>query len=358
MLASACHGPRLPRYPPYGHETFTLDGGAITVELTFPLWVKGPKPAVIGNFGARQTLVDAGAVVVGVDYTPPKEPEPATDVGEGAAGSWILRADSPAVIGRGYLQSIAAHAEALVRVVDLVSTHPAVDPERIAVVATSTHGFAALQAAARDHRIDAVVILLACGDYHAFLRESWLGMNGKPLELDPDYERWIDEQEIVRHPERLLPVKVLLVGRTGDQTIPISCVDATARALAPVYERAGFPERFEYIRRDVEGHGVSDTERIDAMMWLYRWVLEKPDPVWDEPDPGGATSRSSVSCRAGRRARCFAGNADGVHVEADGPPVLAIWTVCRRTDLPSWPVSTSNVYGRGSCHAPHRGRRS
>jgi dienelactone hydrolase len=283
VVASACHGPQVSRYLPYTSETFTLDGGAIKVELTWAVAVKGPKPAVIGNFGTRRTLADAGAVVVSIDYKPPKDEPPAPEPGEGAAGSWMLRADSPAVIGRGYLKSVDAHAEALVRVVDLVSTHPQVDPERIAVVGSSTQGFAALQAASRDHRIDTAVILLGCGDYHAFLHESWLGMNGKPLALDPGYERWIDERDIVRHPERMLPVKVLLVSRTGDQTIPVSCVDATARALAPVYARAGFPERFEYIRRDVAGHGVEQAERIDALMWLYRWVLEKPDPVWDVP---------------------------------------------------------------------------
>jgi len=286
---SACHGPQVPRYLPYRHETYTLAGGTITVDITVPRAVKGRKPAVIGNFGARQTLLDAGAVLVSFEYEPKTDPAAASAAPEGAAGSWVLRAESPAVIGRGYLQTIAARAEALVRVVDLVATRPEVDPTRIAVVGASTNGFAALQAAARDHRIAAVVLLLTCGDYHAFLRESWLGMKGKPLALDPGYERWIEEQEIVRHPERLLPVKVLLVSRTGDQTIPVSCADATARALAPVYARAGFPERFEYIRRDVEGHGVEQAERIDALMWLNRWVLERPDPVWNEPGPPAAT---------------------------------------------------------------------
>jgi len=282
---SACHGPEVPRYLPYRTETYTLAGGTITVETVTANFIRGPKPAVIGSFGARRTLADAGAVVVSFEYDPKTHPDALAAASEasGAAGAWMLRSESPAVIGRNYLHSIAARAEALVRVVDLIASRPDVDPTRIAVVGSSTHGFAALQAAVRDHRIGVVVVLLACGDYHAFLRESWLGMKGKPLALDPDYERWIETVELVRHPERLLPTKVLLVGRTGDETIPISCVDATAEALTPVYAGAGYPERFKYIRRDVEGHGVQEAERIDALAFLYRWILVKPDPVWDVP---------------------------------------------------------------------------
>lgn len=289
---SACHGPAVPGYLPYRTETFTMAGGAgstVTVDLLTANWIKGRKPAVIGNFGARRTLVDAGAVVVTFELT--ANPGVAPPAPEGEAGAWVLRAESPAVIGRGYLQSIVARAEALVRVVDLVASRPDVDPTRIAVVGASTHGFAALQAAVRDHRIGAVAVLLACGDYHDFLRESWLGMKGKPLALDPDYERWLETLELIRHPERLLPTKVLIVGRTGDETIPISCVDATAEALTPVYARAGFPERFKYVRRDVEGHGVQEDERIDALAFLYRWILVRPNAVWDVPGPTGRSVR-------------------------------------------------------------------
>ena len=99
-----------------------------------------------------------------------------------------------------------------------------------------------------------------------------MGMSGKPLELDPSYARWIAQHELVRHPQRIVHAAVLMVNRIEDPLIPISCADATAKALARAYERAGVPERFRYVRVAEPGHGVGVQEANEAMVWLQDWL--------------------------------------------------------------------------------------
>ena len=255
-----------------------LADGAVSVRADIPLAPAGPKPAVIALVGDTHQLVGAGFVSVtySINGNVLKRPEPPAAPAELTVGKWVLASRSASRLGETYLREIAATANDYVpMILDWVQSLPEVDPHRIGMVGSSTNGFITLEATARDRRIRVAVAIAACGDYHEFLRRSSMGMNGKPLELDPPYARWIAQHELVRHPQRVVHAAVLMVNRIDDPLIPISCADATAKALARAYERAGAPERFRYVRVAEPGHGVGAQEGNEAMVWLQDW-LQRP----------------------------------------------------------------------------------
>ena len=253
-----------------------LAGGAVAVRADIPLVPSGPKPAVIALLGDTHQLVGAGFVTVtySVNRNLLKHPQPPAPPAEETVGKWVLASRSASRLGETYLHEIAATADEYVpMILDWMQTLPEVDPHRIGMVGSSTNGFITLQATARDRRIRAAVAIAACGDYRDFLRRSSMGMDGKPLELDPSYARWIARQELVRHPQGVVHAAVLMVNRIDDPLIPVSCADATAEVLARAYEHAGTPERFRYVRVAEPGHGVGVQEGNEAMVWLQDWLL-------------------------------------------------------------------------------------
>lgn len=253
----------------------TLAGGAVAVHAEIPLPAAGRRPAVIALLGNRRALRAAGFVVVTYsvrwERVPGRLPTPAP--GQPTVGTWVLASPSAARLGEGYLRDIAVTAERFVpAVLDWLVGLPEVDGERLAMVGGSTNGFVALQAAAVDPRLRAVVAISACGDYPAFLQGSGMGLGGAPLELAPDYTAWIAEQQVISHPDRLLHAAVLMINRAADPLIPVACADETARVLAAAYAAAGQAERFRYDRLDAQGHGVDAAENAAAMEWLTRWL--------------------------------------------------------------------------------------
>ena len=159
------------------------------------------------------------------------------------------------------------------RVIDYLATVPDVDPRRIAIAGSSTSGFVALEAAAREPRLAAAVVIAACGDYRDFLHHSSLAMNGEPLDLDPAYARELLGRQAISHPARLTHAAVLMVNGVADLAVPITCARATARVLDEAYPRAGVPERFRFVA--VEGAGHSDLAgraRSELLAWLGRWI--------------------------------------------------------------------------------------
>src|SRR4029077_19023225 len=99
--------------------------------------------------------------------------------------------------------------------------------------------FQTLQAASLNRGLRVAVAIAACGDYHTFLRDSSLAMEGKPLTLAPDYDRWLRRIEPARHPERLVHAALLMVNGSTDLPIPLACAERTAWALRPAYAAAG-----------------------------------------------------------------------------------------------------------------------
>jgi hypothetical protein len=253
-----------------------LEGGAVSVHAEIPLEPAGPKPTVIALLGDSRALLAAGFVVVTyqIQWAALKGEKPPPPPPEGTGvGKWVLAAPSAATIGEGYLRQIAATArEHVPRILDYLATIPEVDAERIGMAGGSTNGFVTLEAAAADRRIRAAVAIAACGDYRTFLRYSSMGMEGKPLALDPGYAAWIRNQEPIAHPDRIVHTALLMRNRVGDPLIPIACADRTARVLEAAYARAGARERLRYDRLDAEGHGLDPDDGRAAVAWFARWL--------------------------------------------------------------------------------------
>lgn len=246
--------------------------GMVSVRADIPVAPPGRKPAVVALFKDTHQLVGAGfvAVTYQVDWARLRGPAPTP--APGSVGTWVLASPSAAVLGEAYLHDVARNAEIVSAVLDWMQTLPEVDMARVGMAGGSTNGFITLRAVAAEPRLHAAVAIAACGDYHGFLRDSSMGIPGQALALAPAYEEWLRTQEVVRHPDRLVHAALLMVNRVGDRLIPVGCADETARVLREAYARAGAAERFEYLRLESEGHGMSAVE-VQAMFdWLRRWL--------------------------------------------------------------------------------------
>ncbi len=260
-------------------HTVLRQNGFLEITIEAPDAPAGPKPTVVSYVEElRAPLLERGFVVVtyaihweylkGLVKPPPADaPPPPKPVGK-----WLLASPSPQVIGRGYLGLIDANARNTIPVVlDAAAADPDVDPARLGIVGFSTNGFTALQAASWNPRLRAVVAIAACGDYHRFLHESSLAMNGEPLDLAPDYEQWLRDVEPVRHPMRLVGAAILMVNGRCDLPIPFRCALATAHALRAAYRAVGERARFRFVVID-EGHVMGERARREALDWLVRWL--------------------------------------------------------------------------------------
>jgi dienelactone hydrolase len=257
-------------------EAELLDG-AVPVKAEIPL-VPGRKPAVIGLIGNTRPFIDAGfvAVTYSIYWLRLKDSLPPPPAAEHAVGKWVLLSPSADLLGERYLREIATTARTVVpAVLDWMSAQPEIDPTRMGMTGASTNGFITLQAAAVDRRLDVAVVLAGCGDYHRFLRESSMGIPGHPpLALEPEYEQWVRAQEVINDPQPLLHAAVLMVNRTGDELVPVSCADETARVLQDAYADAGVPERFRYVRLEQPGHGIGPDELNAMNAWFQRWFKD------------------------------------------------------------------------------------
>jgi hypothetical protein len=282
-LVDAPAAPAAP-HRPQPSATATLANGFLTVETWVPDAPAGPKPAVISLVDdLREPLLDLGMVVVAfrlhwelLRAFASKAPPPAP--GDRPAGQWLLASPSSRTVGRGFFGLIHTNAEwAVPRVVDYLGGLPDVDAARIGIVGNSTTGFTALQAVGVEPRLAAAAVLFACGDYRCFLRRSSLGMAGQPLELAPDYAADLDAHDPLRHPARWVHAAVLMVNASDDLAIPLPCVEATAHALERAYARAGRAGRYR-LTVVPGGHGLGNAARLDALAWLYLWLVMPPAP--------------------------------------------------------------------------------
>lgn len=286
LVAAAC--PRTPPVtppaegPPSHERALSLQNGFIEVHVTAPDTPAGPKPAMISMMDEFRTpLLEAGVVVVtyrmrwdllrGLAPKPPADaPPPPHQVGK-----WLLASPSPEVIGKGYLTLIDGNARGTVaQVLDALATDPDIDPTRLGIMGFSTNAFTALQATALNPRLRVVVAVAGCGDYHRFLHESSLAMNGEPLTLAADYDEWLTGLELIHHPLRMAHAAVLMVNGRNDLPVPISCAESTARELRRAYRFVGAPERFRFVVVD-EGHALDDLGRRETMSWIARWLVRK-----------------------------------------------------------------------------------
>jgi hypothetical protein len=286
-LAVGCAPPKLPApamFIPLAtaavetRETQLYDD-LITVRLHIPPTPEPRKATVISALGDRSVFLGEGFLVVTyrINWELLKQSETPRAPAENAVGKWVLASPSAAVLGQEYLRSLSTIGHEMIpRIVDYLVTVPEVDPTRIGFAGNSSNGFVALQAVARDRRLAVAVVLGGCGDYHRFLQYSSMGIEGRPLELDPEYDRWLRTQEIVEHPERVLHAAILMANRDGDPVIPISCADRTARVLERAYRRAGAPERFRHVVVRSDEHGLGEQEVEQTLTWLVRWLRPSP----------------------------------------------------------------------------------
>jgi hypothetical protein len=212
-------------------ETALADG-AVSVRLDIPFSPPGRKPTILGDTHA---LMNAGFVAVSytVNWQRVSGAKPPATPSADTVGKWVLASPSAGVLGERYLRDIAATATTYVPLIlDWLESVPEVDPERFGIAGSSTNGFVALQAVAADRRLRAAVAVTACGDYHTFLRDSAMGMRGEPLRLDAAYARWIRDQEIIHHPERMTHAAVLMINQDGDELFPVACA-VRGRRCAP-----------------------------------------------------------------------------------------------------------------------------
>ena len=255
-----------------------LDGGAITARLEIPPDPPGPKPAILANLNEADSMATDGVVIVTykIDWFrlkgAPPLPPPAE---QNTVGTWVLASPSAARLGEHYLRQIAATATIVVpKVIDYLETVPEVDMSRLAITGASTNGFVALQAIAADQRLRVATVVAACGDYQRFLRDSSMGMDGRPLALDPAYAKWIASQEVVNHPQRVVHAALLMANRVKDPLIPIGCADETDRVLRRAYAAAGRSDRYRYVRIEgTEGHGFGPQEAELHLAWMRTWLL-------------------------------------------------------------------------------------
>jgi hypothetical protein len=63
--------------------------------------------------------------------------------------------------------------------------------------------------------------------------------------------------------------------RTGDDLIPVTCADETAKALARAFAAAGAPERFQYRRVEGTSHGTGPEESREMLAWFQEWLQER-----------------------------------------------------------------------------------
>jgi fermentation-respiration switch protein FrsA (DUF1100 family) len=301
LVAGCAHAPwSRPRDPLADLDVreASLLNGFVLLTVVVPRRPEGPKPAIVEG-GAREAraivetedhLLARGVVIARFENNWPRL-RPAADAAArardrpaapgGVVGSWLLAAPRPGIVGRNYFQIVAVSARTSVPVVlDHLATVPEVDPARIAVAGRSTTGFVALEALAREPRLAAAMIRVACGDYHGFLKESSLALAGDRrwlvdgrIVLDADYERELREREPIRTAARLPPRPLLMQNGRRDPAVPVSCALETAAVFERAYGHAGVPERFRFVLHDDSGHLLGSGAGEEEARWVERWLL-------------------------------------------------------------------------------------
>jgi dienelactone hydrolase len=324
VMVAACAPPRqppvvVPLAPPAAdlrenveQRAVSIAKGWITVNLVIPREPAGPKPAIVSPTDDEQALLDRGIVLVRFHtnwellrgFAQPAASDAST-AAEGAAqaaqaekaaegkappapqnqvGAWLLAAPRPGIVGKAYFALISEDAlHSLPQVMDYLQTVPEIDATRIAIAGSSTSGFVALEALARDARFAAAVVRVACGDYHAFLRSSSLALNNEArwlpdgrLELDPDYEAVLQEIEPIRAANRFPPRPLLMLNGAQDKAIPLDCAQHTADALRAAYARQRVPERFRFVVHPDQGHDLGPEAADESLAWWDHWLLARP----------------------------------------------------------------------------------
>jgi dipeptidyl aminopeptidase/acylaminoacyl peptidase len=192
----------------------------------------------------------------------------------------MLAAPRPGIVGRNYFGLISVEARKIVpAVLDHLEGVAEIDSRRIAIAGSSTHGFVALEALAREPRLAVAAVRVACGDYHEFLKSSSLALAGDErwlvdgeLSLDEEYEVSLRKQEPIRFADRFPPRPLLLLNGEEDEAVPARCARETARVFARAYERRGIPGRLRFVLYEGRGHDLGPDVNDEILAWWERWL--------------------------------------------------------------------------------------
>jgi hypothetical protein len=281
--------PRAPVPPPnptapveFSEQTFSLHNGWIRGTLLVPAGASSAsrRGVVINPLLDPARLLERGLVVA--RYRPhwdslphrPQPKEPDRDRSDDqTVGVWLLASPSPRVIGQSYFHLIWAEGKSAGSVVEYLAGLDFVDTAKIGMAGISTNGFKVYAALLADVPLRAAVIVGACGDYHAFLRDSPVALGGATLDLEPDYELWLRQREPIRNGQRFVGSSLMLVNGGRDHVIPSVCADDTASVLTAAYERAGVAERFRYLWFEDGTHNdLVERAAPEILEWWSRWL--------------------------------------------------------------------------------------
>jgi dienelactone hydrolase len=206
----------------------------------------------------------------------PPQPTPAPD--QTVAGKWVLASPSADIIGQQYLRDIAATADTyLPAVIDWLVAQPEIDPTRLAIAGSSTKRFhraarrqpsTAASASSSPSPPAATTSASSSSRRWAWRASRW--------RFRPHTPNGCTARKVISDPAQLTHAAVLMINRSPDPLIPVSCADETARVLTDAFTRAGVPQRFRYLRFDTEGHGVGGPELAETMAWLKQWLASPP----------------------------------------------------------------------------------
>lgn len=256
----------------------SLDGGRVGGTLTVPDGAPARLGVVINPVTDAEALLRSGMAVARyhINWPPPPSPPAnglaAVDRGK-TVGVWLLASPSADVIGRAYFELIWAEGMAARSVVEHLSGLDFVAADRIGMAGISTNGFKVYSALLSGVPLRAAAIVGACADYHGFLRDSPVALDGGELALQADYEAWLREREPIRHAERLPPAALLMINGGRDHVIPTDCVERSSAVIGDAFARAGFGDRFRQIWLPEATHNdlVERTAR-DIEEWWRRWL--------------------------------------------------------------------------------------
>jgi dienelactone hydrolase len=266
------------RLPAYTRQKITFGaeaGDRVPAYLLIPHDLKGPAPAMLclhqttplgkgepaglggkTNLHYAHELAGRGYVTLAPDYP--------------TFGDYAID-----VYGRGYASATMKGIRNHLRAVDLLSSLPQVDRQRLGVIGHSLGGHNALFVAAFDPRLKAVVT--SCG-FNSFFKyqggdlTGWSHAGYMPriasiYSRDPKLMPF-DFTEVLA---ALAPRAVFVNAPMGDTNFEVSGVKDCVLAASPVYALLGAGDRLT-VRHPDCGHDFPPEVRSEAYAWLERWL--------------------------------------------------------------------------------------
>jgi dienelactone hydrolase len=278
----------------------TRPGFHVTANLYVPAGRRGPFPGVLFQCGhlpagkgaasyqrACQALAARGHVVLVFDPAGQGEriyhPAPGSPVRSrlGSSDAEHDRAGAELLLAGGTATLLLLWDA--VRSLDVLASHPDVDPARLASAGQSGGGTLTMLLAAADDRLAAAVV--ACGNTENLATAAFEPpgstddaeqnlVSAGPLGFD----RW----------DLLLPLAprpLLLLVSTEDPSTtysPAYLTDGRAEAarLAQLYAVLGKPEALRWVET-AEPHGLTSARRLEMTRWLARWLLGEDEALDD-----------------------------------------------------------------------------